>query len=190
MTTAPTLRARYAAQLERVRADPTSSTTTRLGEERGWLLRARVPDVVRPFLTSLPDGDADLARYVGLDASAAATLLERLTPGQLDDRQNDAPTLGAMLRAAVAHPDEVELHGYLVGPARDDERITAEGVDVYGLPELDVSLGHHDGCECATLWDLVQRAVGIDDAVCPPDEMVLLTRRWRPNETCWHLWWD
>jgi hypothetical protein len=189
MTSAPTLRDLYSPQLERIRADPTTPQVTDLGEDRGWLLSAGVPDVVQPFVTRTPLDDADLATYAGLDAAAAAVLLSRLTDDQLADRQNDAPTLGTLLRAAAEHPDDVEVHGYLVGPARRDERLTAEGIDVYGVPDLDITPGHHAGCECDALFALVQE-LGVTFAEWPPDSMVTRVNPWRPNETCWHLWWD
>lgn len=187
--TTTTLHDLYAAQLERIRGDPAVPQLTDLGEDRGWLLRAGVPDVVQPFLTRTPVDDADLAAYAGLDGTAAAVLLDRLTDAQLADRQNDAPTLGALLRAAVEHPDDVEVHGYLVGPARRDERLTAEGIDVYGLPDLDITPGHHAGCECDELAALVEE-LGVRGATWPPDTVVQRVNPWRPNETCWHLWWD
>jgi len=186
----PTLRARYSDQLLAVLTDAAAPRSTDLGEERGWLLRADVPDVVQPFLTHSPDDDTDLARYAGLDATAAAMLLDRLTPIQLEDRQNDGPTLGTLLRAAVAHPDDVEVHGYLIGPARRDERITAEGVDIYGALDLDITPGHHADRQCRELWELVQHELGIDDARCRPDEITPRINPWRPNEQCWSLWWD
>ena len=186
----PTLRARYSDQLVCVLSDAAAPLSTDLGEKRGWLLRAGVPDIVQPFLTHSPDDDADLARYAGLDATAAAMLLDRLTPIQLEDRQNDGPTLGTLLRAAVAHPDDVEVHGYLIGPARRDERITAEGVDIYGTLDLDITPGHHADRQCRELWELVQHELGIDDARCRPDEITPRINPWRPNEPCWSLWWD
>jgi hypothetical protein len=189
MTRAPILRDLYSTQLERIRADPIAPQVTDLGEDRGWLLRAGVPDVVQPFLTRTPADDADLAVYAGLDAVAAADLLNRLTDAQLADRQNAAPTLGTLLRATVEHPDDVEVHGYLVGPARRDERLTAEGIDVYGLPGLDVTPSDHAGCESDRLFGLV-RELGVDEAEWPPDSVITRVNPWRPNETCWHLWWD
>jgi hypothetical protein len=187
---APTLHTLYASQLAAVVADRTAPRETDLGDERGWLLSSGAARAVEPFLTALPADDADLARYAGLSGPAAARLLGALAPHQLDDRQNDAPTLSAMLRAAVAHPEGVEVHGYLVGPARRDERVTAEGVDVYGLHFLDVRSEHDPDCQCELLWDAVVDQLGIADAVTGPHEITLRINPWRPNEPCWRLWWD
>jgi len=156
----------------------------------GWLVASGVADIVAPFVTHLPSDDGDLARFAGLDALAAAELLGRLTTDQLSDRQNDAPTLGNMLRAAVAHPTQIELHGYLVGPARDDERLTAEGIYVYGASDLDITPRHDPGCQCEELWLWVQRHLTVDDAQGFPDEITWRLNQWRPGEPCWSLWWD
>lgn len=179
----------FQRHLDALSTDP-DNAADRFRGPRGWLLTSGVSDVVAPFVTQLPADDRDLAQFAGLDALAAASLLDLLTPDQLSDRQNDAPTLGAMLRAAVAHPGQVELHGYLVGPGRDDERITAEGVYVYVEPDLYITARHDDGCQCGELWDLVQRELGVDDALRFPDEVGYRLNRWRPEESCWSLWWD
>jgi hypothetical protein len=184
------LRTLYAAELERVRADPDAPPVTAVGTPRGWLLECGVVDLVEPFLTWRPAEEGDLARYAGLDGETARSLLAVLPAVELDDRQNDAPTLGTLLRATVEHPDEVELHGYLVGPGRVDERLTAEGLYAYVEPDLDITPGHHHGCECERLWALVQRDLGIDDAVRMPDSIAPRLNPWRPYEPCWSLWWD
>jgi hypothetical protein len=188
--TAPTLHEIYSAHLAAVRRDPSAPHATDLGEERGWLLRAGIPDIVQPFLTHLPADALDLAQYAGLDGAAAAALLKRLGPVQLLDRQNQAPSIGTVLRAAANHPDDVEVHGYLVGPGRPDERITAEGVDVYGAEDLMIAPDHPRGCECRLLWQMVAEEFGIDDAVSGPHEITAHVNPWRPNEPCWRLWWD
>ena len=186
-TTDASLRDVLTAQLAGV--DPHAEPPGHLGE-RGWLLHQGVADVLQPFVTALPRDDHDLVRYAGLTASAAGVLLETLTPQQLADRQNAAPTLATLLQAAVRHADDVELHGYVVGPARPDERLTAEGVDVYGLPFLDVLPDHGEGCECDRLWALVTERLELDPSVCGPHEITLRVNPWRPNEPCWRLWWD
>ncbi len=156
---------------------------------RGWTVTSGVTDIVGPFVTVLPNGPDSLAYFHGLGAEPAARLLEVLTDVQLADRQDDAPTLGTLLRAAVAHPGVIEAHGYLVGPARTDERITAEGIYVYDRPELVVSPDHQPGCQCAELWEYIQLDLGVDDARWMPDEIRPRVNAWRPQEQCWSLWW-
>jgi len=186
----PTLHDRYAAQLDAVRADPFSAPTTDDGDPRGWLVTRGVARLVQPFVTAVPPDDADLARFAGVAGAAATALLDRLDARQLADRQNAAPSLGTLLRAAAGHPDELEVHGYLIGPARSDERISAEGVDLYALPNLDVRPDHDEACQCELLWHLVRDLLDADDATTLPDAITARTNPWRPNEPCWRLWWD
>lgn len=176
-------------QLDRVLAASGPDIDSDVGP-RGWTVTSGVSDVVGPYVSHLPLDDGDLARFRGLGASAAQALLERLTPTQLSDRQNDAPTLGSMLRAAVQHPGQVEVHGYLVGPARGDERITAEGVWLYAAPDLEISPRHDPGCQCDELWAIAQRDFGLDDAWRAPHELDRRLSPHRPAEPCWSLWWD
>ncbi len=183
-----TLAELYRRQLEA--ADPEVPRTP----PPGWLLSTGVADVVEPFITRMPDDGADLARFAGLGATAAAELLRLLPPGELDDRQNWAPTLGTILRSAVAHPGLVEVHGYLVGPARADERLTAEGVVVRAWLDLDVTSTHEDGCQCGVLIDRVRDELGIADDEQPPDEVRPLFEGSAGSAagtpTGWVLWWD
>ncbi|MCC2307770.1 hypothetical protein [Cellulomonas chengniuliangii] len=176
---------------------------------RGWTLPA--VEVLAPFTTSahVPwayhdyrplgsrrtvhevNGDDGLVRFAGLGAEGAQRLLDLLTPAQLATTQRDSPTLGAALRAAVRFPGVVEVHGYAAGPAHDDERITAEGVFLYALPDLHVPGWPHDGaCDCTTLWEAARDRYGLDDARGMPQELQRRTNRWRPGEHCWQLTWD
>lgn len=188
-TIATTIRRTWADQVRQNAARGRAPRYPRL-RPQGWLLDAGVPEIIAPHVTHVPTDSGDLIRYAGLGAAAAAHLLDCLPAAELEDRQNLAPTLGSMLRAAVAHPGRVEVHGYVVGPAREDERLTAEGVVVYGLPEFTLT-GHREGrCQCAELFDAVCTDLGIDDAEAPPDEITPWSSRSRPGERGWRLWWD
>lgn len=157
---------------------------------RGWTVTSGAAEIVNPFVTYLPSGPDDLAYFHGLGADAAARLLACLTGPQLADRQQDAPSLGTLLRAAVAYPGVIEVHGYVVGPSRPDERITAEGVYVYDRTDLTVTPDHQPGCQCAELWEHVQLDLGVDDARWMPTEITSRINAWRPDEPCWSLWWE
>jgi hypothetical protein len=166
---------------------------TRLAQGRpSWTLD--LLDVVEPYVLGRPADGRDVVRYRGLPWTAAAQLLQRVPPARLADRQNAAPSLASVLVAAVGHPHEVEVHGYLVPPSREDERITAEGIVVHGHPELDeftlleLEGGHDDGCECAAFWASVQASFGLDDARGGPQVVRRRTcpRTGRPG---WYLWW-
>lgn len=188
MTTRPPLTALFQGYLDALRdAGPPAPGHT---GPRGWTVTSGVTEVVEPFITYRPTGPDDLAYFHGLVADAAARLLGRLSDVQLADRQNDAPTLGTLLRSAVAHPGVIEVHGYLVGPARTDERITAEGIYVYDRPELTVTPDHQPGCQCAELWEYIQLDLGVNDARWMPNEIRARVNAWRPDEECWSLWWE
>ncbi|MCL3860961.1 hypothetical protein [Actinotalea sp. K2] len=169
-----TLATLWQHQLDEVLADPHEP---RQGENgaRGWLLDAGVPDVIDPYLTEMPASPSGLVGFAGLDAAGSALLLERLPVERLADRSDDAPTLGALLLAAVRHPVDLELHGYLVGPGRLDERLTVEGLFVYVVGEL-------------MMPPDVERDLGLH-AGRGPDEILRRTNPWRPNEDCWSLRW-
>lgn len=164
------------------------------GEEGpGWT--GEVLDVVEPYLLRRPAAAGDVTRFRDLPWTAAAQLLQRLPRAQLADKQNGAPSLGAVLTAAVGHPREVEVHGYLVPPSRADERITAEGIVVYDHPELDEFLlvrseepCEETGCECQDFWRSVQTSLGLADADHGPDLVVPRTCR-RTGREGWYLWW-
>lgn len=161
--------------------------------ERGWT--TALLDVVEPFTTGVPPHPGDVVRFRDLPWTAAAQLLSLLPPGELGDRQNDAPSLGSVLRAAVGHPREIEVHGYLVPPSRVDERLTAEGVVVYDHPELEEfglselpELTGGQECACREFWACVQASFGLTDATSPPQVVVRRECR-RTGRQGWYLWW-
>lgn len=157
---------------------------------RGWTVTSGVASIVEPFVTLLPSSADDLAYFHGVDAEAAAKLLTVLDRRQLLDRHNDAPTLGVLLQAAVDHPGIIELHGYLVGPGRPDERISAEGVYVYARTDLTITPDHSPGCECAELWEYFQLDLDVNDARWMPHKLHQRVNAWRPDEPSWCLWWE
>lgn len=157
---------------------------------RGWTVTSGATEILDPFVTYLPTGPDDLAYFHGLGGDAAERLLLSLSDLQLADRQGDAPSLGTVLRAAAAHPGVIELHGYVVGPARTDERITAEGIYVYDRTELTVTPDHEPGCQCGELWEYIQLDLDVDDARWIPNEIRSRVNAWRPDEPCWSLWWE
>ncbi len=184
----PTLTDLFRAELAEPLTAPPPDVPGLVLPPRGWTVTCGVTDVADEYVVHLPEHPGDLAMFTGLDDDGAAALLDLMPPGTLDDRQNDGPTLRRLLEAAVAHPEVVELHGYLVGPARPDERLSVEAVTVRAWSDLRVTHGHDGACECDELLDRV-RALGIDDALSPPDEI----RAVRPSADLdggWYLWWD
>ena len=98
--------------------------------------------------------------------------------------------LGSFLRAAAANPGRVEVFGYLVGPAREDERLSVDGAVVFDVPAFGVSEDHDDGCECRELWGYARDAFGLDDAEYGPDEITPWYDPREPGKAGWRLWWD
>lgn len=174
--------------------------TVRLGL---WTLLSRFPDELRPVppacaggpSTSLLDGAgapvSDYVPFAGLDAQAATDLLAVLSEDALQDRQNQAPTLRALLRACAQGGGRVRLCGYGIGPQRHDERLSVEGLWVSdpGLAGFEVSPTHAPGCGCQGLWARVSQRYQLD-AEGAPDELRRLCPTWAGGQDGWWFWWD
>ena len=144
----------------------------------GFTVAAGVPEVVVPHATAFTDG---FIMFEGLDAETAAVLLGGLDAEALDERTGPGPTLRAALRAAVAHPGVVRLLGHAVGPGREDERVTVDGVHIHDDPVLRrLGRGDHEPA-----WRRVQE-LGIGDALTPDELRAPNT----PEEGPWTVWWD
>ncbi|MFT4110328.1 hypothetical protein [Propionicimonas sp.] len=189
---------RWRSERDRARAPGNSHLPWCHGH--GWMLDAGVVDVLAPVLLTQTSGDDSYYRLTLVGARIAARLLELLPQDYLaSQRQNDGPTIGTVLRAVVAHPDDLFAHGYVIGPSRCDERITVEGVLFRaggryrlcppGGPEL-------DGCDCAELYARLSGEFGVDDADAFPDELSLRDGPGpdpaAPSEGTWwyRAWWD
>jgi len=160
--------------------------------EHGRLLATEVPETLEPFVRGTlvdPPGPTDIVPFTRLDGDAAAVLLDALSPDLLTDRQNDAPSLRAILEASATHPERLEVHGYAVGPGRCDERLTAEGLYVRFDDEVRLPRRHDDGCDCERLWSYVVDELGLDDDGARRPDEILPTYR-IDDERWWRLWWD
>lgn len=120
-----------------------------------------------------------LTRFAGLGGLEARLIGSAMTRKQLAERQNDGPTQSSVLAAAARNPGTVEVHGYVVGPDRSDERFTAEGVFLY-----DESIASHEQA-----MDAARTRFGLDH-LQGPSEVSLVENPWRPGEKAWRLWWD
>lgn len=130
------------------------------------------------------------APFAGLGAKEAQILLNALPAAALADRQNDAPTLEQLLRAATEFPKQVLLHGYAVGPERMDERITVDGFMYYGADHYSVDEHHGSDCECQELWEHMQNTLKLESARSAPDELQRVLSLRDPSRTGWWVWWD
>lgn len=132
---------------------------------------------------------SDYVPFCEMNSKEAQTLLEVLPEDALEDRQNCAPSLRAMLQACVQGSGSVRLSGYGIGPQRYDERISVEALWVADedLADLWISPTHAEGCQCRQLWDTVSSRYHLD-AQGEPDE---LRRTQDPTgQAGWWLWWD
>lgn len=126
-------------------------------------------DVIGTNLTRFKQADADLAQHL-LDTVPDKNLEE--------ERQNEAPTVGSILKFVKQHPDQAGFDGYVVSGERPDERLSIETVSV--SPEL---LGLD---EDATADDAYEKLRDLKlGEVAPPDET-----RWDKNQNRWNFWWD
>lgn len=153
----------------------------------GWTRQAEVDDVVAPFLDRGRGAGSDFARFAGLGSREAAALLERLPEANLRDRQNRGPECAAALRAAVDHPGDVLLHGYVVGPPRWDERVSVDGIFAAGaavppLPDGSVSL--------RSVWRDVREGLGLGARTGYPDDFRRLMAEDAQGRIGWWMWWD
>lgn len=165
----------------------------------GWMLDAGLVSVLSPLLYGDEFRDDSFFRFTSLGADTAARLLELLPQDYLaNERQNDGPTIGTVLRAVVAHPDRIRAHGYVIGPGRCDERLTVEGVlfrtdeeyrlcPVYGPPL--------STCDCDRLYTRLREEYGVDDALVPPHELdKWFGYEWGTDgyhrESWYRAWWD
>lgn len=78
-----------------------------------------------------------VARFHNLDAQNATDLYEEGFLN-LDDRQNESPTVGEMLEWVQENPDGY-IHGYMVEPGRNDYRVSFEGVGRKATPEKPIT---------------------------------------------------
>lgn len=167
---------------------------------RGWTTNQGVATILQPYLTSIPHPDTSVgapgfvlpafATFAEMDAAGAWALQGRLRAENLKDRQNLAPRCDELLRLAVEHPDDVRLHGYAVGPARFDERVTFEGLWVAGFSEFDFEIAGSCHCEREELWEDIRQQYRLRTALAMPDEMWVVEAKTSPGKPGWWLWWD
>ena len=105
----------------------------------GWLAETKIPQILKDYVAT-GQGIGDYQRFHGLDAEGARKVLAALPRIALADRQNDAPTLLAFLKACIANPGRVYLSGYLIGSSRWDERVSVDTMFIVessaeGMPE-------------------------------------------------------
>ncbi|WP_297571999.1 hypothetical protein [uncultured Actinomyces sp.] len=165
---------------------------------RGWSTRKEIKKILSPHLVGVPLLTDDIQPGVvgnyepfhGVGAETAEKLLNVLPERNLRDRQNCSPVAEELLHAAVENAGQVDLIGYAIGPARQDERVTFEGFVYYGHPEFKVADFHDVTCECNELWECLKKELNLSSALDRPDEIRALRPSWNPSREGWWLWWD
>lgn len=149
---------------------------------RGWTVERGVLGLVAPAVDAAASMPPDFLRFAGLGAAQAGRLWDVVPADNLLDRQNDAPSCGSLLRACAQNPGRVELLGYVVGPGRDDERLSLEGFVCHGsAPARPAATGAD--------WEELRRALRLGSCA-PPDEFRVVAARSRPGAWAWRAWWD
>lgn len=122
----------------------------------------------------------DYLPFFGADAWLAKRLRAKIPEESLEERQNYAPSLKSILEFTIEHPDEVLFSGYLIGPQRFDERLSADAI--YITPKLlGLDQENTDVLEAHT----AMMNLGLDQ-ISSPDEVCLYVH----NGLYWRFWWD
>jgi len=155
--------------------DPTEEGPVREGMygPMHWLDDRHVTALLAPYICEGWD-TGDYARFADLSGEEARRLRTLLPPLARDDRQNNAPRISDLLRAAT-RIDGLTLEGYV---------IRAPPIIAHtGRPIDDAS------CPAYEHWLTLAQVLGLGADAVPPDEMRFLVRdasstRW------WWAWWD
>lgn len=154
-----------------------------------WLDDRHVSSLLSPYICEGWD-TCDYARFSDLAGQDARRLRSLLPPLAREDRQNNAPRITDLLRAAT-RIDGLTLDGYVIRAPRWDERVSIDTVCVpesaivtyTGLPiEVGDSPTYRD-------WLTLAEVLGLDREAIPPDEMRFLVRD-TTAERWWWAWWD
>ena len=171
--------------------DPTEEGPVREGMygPMHWLDDRHVTALLAPYICEGWD-TGDYARFADLSGEEARRLRTLLPPLARDDRQNNAPRISDLLRAAT-RIDGLTLEGYVIRAPRLDERVS---IDTVCVPESAI-IAHTgrpiDDASCPSYehWLTLAQVLGLGAEAVPPDEMRFLVRdassaRW------WWAWWD
>ncbi|RDV83924.1 hypothetical protein [Ammonifex thiophilus] len=135
---------------------PVSGMTERYGPE-GFTEKAK--KLLWPYRTYERN---EYMRFRGVPRKLMLEIARMLPPGQMEDSQNNSPTFGELLAEELA----VCYGGYVIGPPREDERVTLDEVFFPATTE-----GYRRALEVAARYG--------------PDEVDVLE-----DQKLIRLWWD
>lgn len=94
----------------------------------GWTESCLITQLIKPFFLAENTIGQGYHRFAGIDSYLAQLLSSLLVLPNLNDRQNQAPTLGDLLTATAKTNGKMFLEGYLIDRSRYDERISVDTV--------------------------------------------------------------
>lgn len=132
----------------------------------GWLVERGIYNLVKDFMpeTNAEEkfySDSGYVPFSYLDGVTAQKILSRLPRSMRAERQNLAPSVDELLQAAIKWDPLIKLNGYLIGPKREDERIS---IDSFYLLDSGI-ITHKDSHP----WTEINRYFNLSDQAFPPD---------------------
>lgn len=139
------------------------------------------PLVIEGFYT-----DREYWCFKGLTAEVAAHLLTQLPARFREERHNDGPAFGSLVKVATAY-EGILLEGYVVGPPRDDERVTLTGIWIPASLVWYSRVSQAPNHQMFDVLQMVSRVLDELDAAIPPDELDQCNFC---GKAFWRAWWD
>jgi hypothetical protein len=101
----------------------------------------------------LPLSDESYRRFGGLTPRSLAAIL-KAAPHLAGQTQNDSPSMAEFADLGKRYP-AMRFHGYIIGPERNDERISIEGWDAPNTLDICVAEGltPDEATPSHTWWD-------------------------------------
>ena len=135
--------------------------------DKNWTVRIGLWEKLRNKLATIEgqpplNGEGqpttDFVCVNGITADEATWLIENLPTEQLNDRQNNGPTLKCLLNAAINIPGIV-LHGCLIGPQRSDERISIDTIEVPNATTAQFLVNNNSTPGMDQVWRAIEKSV-------------------------------
>lgn len=106
-----------------------------------------------PTLGKSPERGDDYRHFGGMTGEELAKVLAEC-PWLAEQTQNESPTVAEFLEIGRAHP-HLTFYGYVIGPRREDERISVEGFEGEDTPGIcaDFDLRPDEMSRTRAWWD-------------------------------------